>query len=453
MPTFAATKSYRDLRIQSRSLDIDGRDAKVYRLQEQGSRIAGMHFRKGENFRVRLTNETTQPELIHWHGLTPPNAQDGVPHLTQDPLLPGHSYEYDFPLRLAGTNWMHTHHSANEQLLMAAPLIIQDPEEGRDAQEIVVMLHDFTFRDPKDILAELKSGEAHHHAMAALEKNSAGQPIDMATAMRGHLNDVEYDAFLLNDRTLNDPYIYRAERGSRIRLRMINAASSTNFWIDIGDLPGSVIAVDGRPVWPVAGRRFPLAMAQRLDFSIELPYREQAWPIFAEREGDYRRTGMFILAGNPILRKAKDHHEGPKTPAVDLSLEHRLRPLQSLPPRKADRKIRLDLAGSMMNFAWALEQPDQPHEILRAEPGERVEIEMVNRTDMLHPMHLHGHHFQVVAINGQPIKGALRDTVIVPLDAKVTIAFDANNKGRWMVHCHNLYHMLSGMMTELRYGV
>jgi FtsP/CotA-like multicopper oxidase with cupredoxin domain len=71
---------------------------------------------------------------------------------------------------------------------------------------------------------------------------------------------------------------------------------------------------------------------------------------------------------------------------------------------------------------------------------------------MAHPMHLHGHHFQVVGLNGAPVNGAVRDTVLVPVNGSVTIAFDANNPGRWLFHCHNLYHMATGMMTEVAYA-
>ena len=71
---------------------------------------------------------------------------------------------------------------------------------------------------------------------------------------------------------------------------------------------------------------------------------------------------------------------------------------------------------------------------------------------MAHPIHLHGHTFQVVAIDGRRIQGATRDTVLVmPMKGRVRIAFDADNPGRWAFHCHNLYHMVTGMMMEFRY--
>ena len=86
-----------------------------------------------------------------------------------------------------------------------------------------------------------------------------------------------------------------------------------------------------------------------------------------------------------------------------------------------------------------------------ARRGDRIRLSMTNMSMMGHPMHLHGHHFQVVVINGEAMEGAVRDTVYVPPMAKVDIAFTADNPGRWPFHCHHLYHMASGMMAYLDY--
>ncbi len=121
-------------------------------------------------------------------------------------------------------------------------------------------------------------------------------------------------------------------------------------------------------------------------------------------------------------------------------------------PRAPDVTHRVILAGAMAPYAWSLNGEYWPNVTpLMIAPGQRVAIEMVNHTMMAHPMHLHGHAFQVVAINGAQFAGAVRDTVLVPPMGSVTIAFDADNPGRWAFHCHNLYHMITGMMTEVRY--
>jgi FtsP/CotA-like multicopper oxidase with cupredoxin domain len=77
---------------------------------------------------------------------------------------------------------------------------------------------------------------------------------------------------------------------------------------------------------------------------------------------------------------------------------------------------------------------------------------MHNMTSMAHPMHLHGHHFQIVGIGPKRIEGAVRDTVLVPPGAAVTIGFDASNPGTWAFHCHHLYHQNAGMMGTVAYS-
>lgn len=106
----------------------------------------------------------------------------------------------------------------------------------------------------------------------------------------------------------------------------------------------------------------------------------------------------------------------------------------------------------MQPYAWSMDRRGFAERVpLEVRVGERVELTFVNRTMMSHPMHLHGHHFQVVALGQSRIAGAIRDTVLVPPMESVTIAFDADNPGDWPLHCHNLYHMAAGMMTSLRY--
>lgn len=106
----------------------------------------------------------------------------------------------------------------------------------------------------------------------------------------------------------------------------------------------------------------------------------------------------------------------------------------------------------MMPYKWSLNGQYWPDITpLMIERGQRVVIDLINRTAMAHPMHLHGHDFQVVALNGTRLSGARRDTIMVPAKGRVAFAFDADNPGRWAFHCHNLYHMVTGMLTEVQY--
>lgn len=76
---------------------------------------------------------------------------------------------------------------------------------------------------------------------------------------------------------------------------------------------------------------------------------------------------------------------------------------------------------------------------------------MVNHSMMAHPIHLRGHAFQVLAINNKKLRGAMRDTVLVPPMGRVMVAFDAVNPGHLALHCHSRCHMATGMLTEVGY--
>jgi FtsP/CotA-like multicopper oxidase with cupredoxin domain len=402
---------------------------------------------------------------VHWHGQLPPWKQDGFPWPQTPPIPAGDTQSYDYA-PIPGTYWMHSHHGMQEQSLMTAPLIVRSAEDMRaDRQEVVLLLHDFSFQTPEELLAGLTKSS---HNQSAMPKSGVDKAMNMGSGSMGgmnmgtmgamnmgsgvamDLNDIDFDAFLANDRTFADPEVIRTEQDGRVLLRLINAASSSQFWIDLGALSGTVVAVDGHPVRPVRGSRLPLAMAQRLDVLIDLP-GNGAYPIFAQVEGKRARTGIVLAtSGAPVSRFAAE--AGENAPPVDLSLERRLEAIPPLAPRAPDVTHRVILAGAMAPYAWSLNGEYWPNITpLMVSPGQRVAIEMVNHSMMAHPMHLHGHAFQVVALNGAPLTGAVRDTVLVPPMGSVTIAFDADNPGRWAFHCHNLYHMMTGMMTEVRY--
>ncbi len=143
------------LRLQRRNIVVNGKPASVYGIRQPDGTF-GITTDVGKPFRVRVENGIDEPSLIHWHGLTPPWQQDGVPGISGPPIPPGGTADYDFPLRFGGTFWMHSHQGLQEQLLMAAPLIIHDQRDRPDQQEIVVMLADFSFTPPDQIFAELK---------------------------------------------------------------------------------------------------------------------------------------------------------------------------------------------------------------------------------------------------------------------------------------------------------
>lgn len=452
----------RRLRVETRSIEVNGRAATMLGLrQPDGSR--GLWLDPGERFLVELENGLKEPTIVHWHGQSPPSDQDGVSQFGVPVLRPGERRAYDFAAR-PGTHWMHSHHGLQLQQLLAAPLIVRTSDDVRaDAQEVTIFLEDFLFRDPADALAALqKPAPANMSGKAGKGMNMPGMDMSAMNmpgmnmsqkmpAMKMDLNDVDFDAYLANDRTLDDPEVIRVERGGRVRLRIINGAASTNFHVDLGSLQGTVAAVDGDAVQPVAGSRFGLAMAQRIDILVDMPKDAGMWPILAVREGERQQTGIILATAGMHVRKVSGMALKPAG-AVHFDQELRLSALEPLAARPVDAAFMLMLTGSMQPYSWGINGKDWDHrDTLKVRAGQRVAITFQNTTMMSHPMHLHGHHFQVIAFNGKAFQGALRDTVHVPPMAKVTIAFDADNPGRWLMHCHNEYHQATGMMTEVAY--
>src|SRR5271170_2353960 len=266
------------------------------------------------------------------------------------------------------------------------------------------------------------------------------------------LNDVAYDAFLANDRTLADPEVIKVEPGGRALLRVINGSSMSNFHLDLGALNGELIAVDGFRVQPLTASRFPIAVAQRLDIRLAIPRGAAAHPVLAVLEGTARQTGIVLVAGAGTVSRIPDTAAQP-SPALSLDLERRLRAVVPLVPRKADRVHTINLTGKMARYVWSINDVPWTKDVppLPIAKGERVELVIVNKNPMPHPMHLHGHEFQVVEIDGQRFAGAVRDTILVRPNGRVVVAFDANNPGWWAFHCHLLYHLAAGMFTTFRY--
>ena len=123
---------------------------------------------------------------------------------------------------------------------MAAPLIIQDQRDRPDQQEVVLMLADFSFTPPEQIFEGLKKAKG----MAGMAGSAGAAPASAMGSMPGtpkgdapntpDLNDVKYDAFLANDRTLADPEVIKVEPGGRVLLRIINSSSMSAYHIDLG---------------------------------------------------------------------------------------------------------------------------------------------------------------------------------------------------------------------------
>jgi multicopper oxidase len=210
----------------------------------------------------------------------------------------------------------------------------------------------------------------------------------------------------------------------------------------------TVTHADGYPVHPVTGDALLLAMGERYDAIVQV--QDGVFPLVAVAEGKGAQ-GLAVIRTN--------RGTAPRATANPKELRRRLltvNDLQATPdvdlgPVAPQRSHRLVLDGSMSTYRWTINGHTMHGGApLKVRLGERVRLVFENRSTMFHPMHLHGHTFQVRR-TGDRVPGPRKDTVIVRPTERVVVDFDAGNPGRWMLHCHNAYHAAGGMMTELVY--
>ncbi len=440
-----------EMSISTRQIEVLGRAATVYGINGYDGQL-GFYGRAGDRFQLGIQNDTDIGIVTHWHGQVMAAEGQDRSYTGGGELAPGAVDQMDFALT-PGTHWMHSH-QLSEQLLMAAPMICREAD-AEDIQEHVIMLHDFSFKTPEDILAALGGSDMHAGGasggmdMAGMD-HSGGDMAGMAMSggMMVHANDVAYDAYLANDRTLADPEVVQVEAGTKLRLRIINGGTATAFWIDPGVLASTAIAVDGSACQPLAAKAYPMAQGQRLDLLVTIPPEGGAFPIFAQVEAAKMRTGIVLATAGAQLSRLSDMAAA-DSPHLDTSFDAGLRAVDALPER-AGQMAHLMLGeepGYRFTINGKVHGEDVP---IAAKVGERLELMFMNTGMMMHPMHLHGHHFQVVDVGAGRFSGPRRDVVTVPPGGMVTVVVDLDKRGSWFLHCHHLYHMATGMMTEVR---
>lgn len=393
-----------------------------------------IRVREGSILRVEVENTlSNEPTSIHWHGLLLPAAMDGVPDISTFPIAPKRAFVYEYPLLQSGTYWYHSHSQLQEQIGMAGPFVIEARDEPlRVDHDVIVFLGDWLHRSP-------------YAALEALKKNAK----PMATGARTtkpDLADIQYDAFLLNGRGSRDPWTYKARPGERIRLRIVNAASSTYFRLQLDGHPLTITHADGLPVEPVQVDHMQMGMAEVYDAVVTLSGSGSYTLHAVAIDGSGQAIGVLHTPDTTVRPNFKIPTFGGRT----LSYSDLRAPAPTVLPPGPLRPFTLGLQGNMAKYVWMINAQAYPKtDPLVIGRGDRVQIELRNDTSMWHPMHLHGHFFRVLQGAGE--RAPLKHTVSVGPRETVRIEFTADNPGRWFFHCHNLYHLAAGMARVFEY--
>lgn len=427
----------RTFRVTSAPVEVD-LGGTVVSTWAYGSAIPGTALRAtaGDRVQVAYTNELLVPSSVHWHGLAIPNAMDGVPGVTTPEVPPGGTFAFDFVVPDPGTHWFHPHTGLQLDRGLYAAFIVDDPDElGGYDHEWVLVLDDWTDGvgpSPEQIMADLRDNAGHSMMGGMMGGSSDG--------------DVAYPLFLVNGQPSNDPDALTARPGQRVRLRLVNAAADTVFTVALADHDLTVTHSDGYPVQPVTTGALRVGMGERYDVIATLG--DGVFPLVAEPAGKAGLGRAVIRTGGGRLPEA-DHRPAelagvPLTVAGLTAAEP-----APLPARDPDSVQDLVLSGGMGAYSWTINGRTYDQTVpLEIRQGQAGRLRIVNHSMMSHPVHLHGHSFQLGPAGGS---GPRKDTVLLPPMARVDVDFAATNPGRWMVHCHNAYHAEAGMMTRLDY--
>jgi multicopper oxidase len=450
----ASTNRTREYSFNAAPLDfeLDGQKAATWAYN---GTVPGPEIRltEGDTLRVTVQNGLPEETTVHWHGVKVPNAMDGVPNITQPPIKSGEDFTYEFPVPTAGSYIYHSHTGLQLDRGLYGPLIIEPAQEELSYdREYTLLLDDWLdviSGTPEDALKKLQSSGGMMGGGASggmMAPNGGGM-------MQGGMmasSTLAYPYYLINGRVADDPETLKVRQGEIVRLRLMNPAAETTFRFAVAGHKLTVTHADGLPVQPVRVDTLLIGMGERYDVLLEAD-NPGVWQVAASPEG---KSGM----GRALLRYEESSQSSPPAAtSTPPELQGRLLTYKDLGATglgsfsgSPDRTHALTLSGGMMEgYEWTINGQRYPNaNPLPVEKGEWVRLELQNMSMMAHPMHLHGHIFQVAGSTG-PYK----DTALIDPMGRITFDFVADNPGDWLFHCHNVYHMESGMMRVVSYEV
>jgi FtsP/CotA-like multicopper oxidase with cupredoxin domain len=432
-----------------------------------------IHVTERATINVRFTNRTDFPTAIHWHGLRLDNRFDGVPHVTQDPVAPGGSFEYRVTFPDAGLYWYHPHHreDALQDLGLYGNLLVLSREPdyfGPAHRDEFLMLDD----------------------LLVAESGLVGYGREAPThALMGRFGN----QLLVNG---EPSWQSEARRGDVVRFFLTNVSSTRVFNLSWqGDARMKVVASDlGRYEREAWVDRVTIAPAERyvVDVRFESPgevslvNRVRAIDHIQARFFEERHVLGTVRVSDAAARP--DHgpafavlrHNRPVSADIDAYRKHFSRPV--------DRELVVTLKtgdlpfpiGPLLNFEsvyrnpvewsgtmpemdwvvtgrnaqWLLREPSTGRENMdvawRFRVGDVVKLRFVNDRSALHamhhPIHIHGQRFLLLSMNGVPNDHLVwKDTVLVPTGFVADVLLEVTNPGKWMLHCHIAEHIETGM--------
>jgi FtsP/CotA-like multicopper oxidase with cupredoxin domain len=446
-PVSALPASARDLALRA----VEARAALIGESKPQsavwtygGELFPVVRARQHERLRVTFENALPEHTSIHWHGIRLASGTDGVPYVSQPPVLPGERHIYDFAPPDAGTFFFHPHCNESGQIgrgLLGVLLVDGDAQEPFDADHVLA-LRDWRVGPDGQFLPFFTTQGAARSGTFGTVRSVNGKPVENFVAA-GH---------------------------GDVRLRVLALDATRVYELSMEGTDAAVIAIDGHPVAPFPLKTWLMGPGQRVDLAVRSPALGKTARLVDLRPSQPHEIATLI--GSAPARPRRAFRPTPLRPAAvpKPDLRHaerktvRLQTASGAPSALIENagaddplaKVLLDSLCAPGQALWAIDKqswasPEDrrmppPLAILAA--GKSYVWEIVNDTKQIHPMHLHGHAFEVLRAP-QRAPRHLADTVLLGPNERAEIAFVAAS-GAWMFHCHLLEHQEAGMMGWIR---
>ncbi len=392
-----------------------------------GGQAPGVELRakQGEWLRVRFINKLDQPTTIHWHGIRLPLEMDGVPYVSQLPVLPGEYFDYRFKTPDAGSYWYHPHVSSSQQLGrgLVGPLIVEEREPSGFLHERTLSLKSWHIDEQGAFTPFSIPREAARGGTAGSFSTVAGR----------HLPTLDLPA------------------GQVVRLRLLNLDNTVTYRLNLPDAEARIYALDGNPVAPrPLGKEYWLGPGMRMDLALRVPAAGEELSL---RNGPVRLATLRSLANTDAPGAWPPALPANPVSEPDLSNAETIRfNFEWVGAVSANRANGAAPSFWQINGkAWDINDKtcaDRP--IAKLELGKSYIFELRNMAQYQHPIHLHGMSFKVLSSDRKKIIPYFTDTYLLGKNERARVALVADNPGVWMFHCHVIDHMETGLMASIQ---
>lgn len=427
-----------------------------------------IRVKQGDRVKVNLKNELPEPVSIHWHGVPVPNAMDGIPGVTQNAVQPGKTFTYEFKADVPGTYWYHSHQDSVNQLDrgLYGAFIVESKDAAKVDRDYTLVLDEWmsSGMDMSGMNMSNMSNMDHSKMNMGNSNNKDSTTMDHSKMNNTSMDmDMEhdmsmYDLFTINGKSGSLVDKLPVKQGEKVRIRLVNAGYLSH-QIHLHGHDFKITATDGQPLnnpGLIKDNVVSIAPGERYDIEFEAN-NPGKWLIEDHGDSGAVKGMKASIVYEGAAAGSDKPNEAEKLPGVDISRYGQAGKMNFTLDQKYTMEYTMNLNTEKKDgeTVYTINGKAFPNtEPLNVKKGDTVKVRLVNnsKTDD-HPMHLHGHFFQVLSKNGKPLEGSpvVKDTLNLKPGEEYVVAFQADNEGNWMFHCHDLHHASAGMVTELMY--